>query len=293
MNAGSGPGTALAWLGAVVATTAAWWALALWPVGPQAPDWVLRTRIACFDVRPDGLPGAGGWLLLIGQPLGMLGLLIALWRDELKTGVTRLLSRRDGQLLAGLAGLAVVVGGVGVAQRVGEAAGEPFAVRDAEPAAALTRVDEPAPALRLIDQAGAEVSLESLRGRTVVVTFAYAHCATVCPLVVSDVLMARRAVERDPPAVLIVTLDPWRDTPSRLPAIAGLWALNGEAQVLSGPPDAVERTLSGWRVPRARNVRTGDISHPSLVYVVDRRGRIAYVVNGGAEVVTAAVRAVS
>jgi len=91
--------------------------------------------------------------------------------------------------------------------------------------------------------------------------------------------------------VLLVTLDPWRDTPSRLASIAELWGLNGEAHVLSGPPDVVERTLSAWRVPRTRNEKTGDISHPSIVYVVGADGRIAYVVTGNAEVISAAVRA--
>ncbi len=61
--------------------------------------------------------------------------------------------------------------------------------------------------------------------------------------------------------------------------------------MLSGTPDAVERALNAWRVPRARNEKTGDIMHPSLVYVVSADGRIAYVVNGGADTIAAAVRA--
>jgi cytochrome oxidase Cu insertion factor (SCO1/SenC/PrrC family) len=91
--------------------------------------------------------------------------------------------------------------------------------------------------------------------------------------------------------VLVVTLDPWRDTPSRLASIATSWGLDPDAHLLSGPLDAVDRTLNAWRVPRARNPRTGDISHPSVVYIVDADGRIAYVVTGGAEAISAAVRA--
>ena len=61
--------------------------------------------------------------------------------------------------------------------------------------------------------------------------------------------------------------------------------------MLSGAPDEVERTLNAWRVPRMRNQKTGDIIHPSIVYVVAADGRIAYVLNGGAETIAAAVRA--
>jgi cytochrome oxidase Cu insertion factor (SCO1/SenC/PrrC family) len=60
--------------------------------------------------------------------------------------------------------------------------------------------------------------------------------------------------------------------------------------VLSDDPEAVERALNAWRVPRARNEKTGEIVHPSVVYVIDREGRIAYVVSGGTATIAAAVR---
>ena len=46
------------------------------------------------------------------------------------------------------------------------------------------------------------------RGRPVLVTFAYAHCDTICPLVVGDVLAAQRQLTDRSPAVVVVTLDP-------------------------------------------------------------------------------------
>ena len=152
-------------------------------------------------------------------------------------------------------------------------------------------MNDAAPALALTDQNGRDVTLESYRGRPVLVAFAFAHCQTVCPLVVADVMAARRQLGDDPPAVLIVTLDPWRDTPSRLASIAKQWGLDGDAHVLSGTPEDVDRTLNGWRVPRVRNQETGDISHPSIVYVIGADGRIAYVVSGNADAISAAVRA--
>jgi cytochrome oxidase Cu insertion factor (SCO1/SenC/PrrC family) len=113
----------------------------------------------------------------------------------------------------------------------------------------------------------------------------------VCPLLVSEVLGARDVLTSRKPVVLIVTLDPWRDTPSRLPSIAERWGASGDVHVLSGVPDSVERVLNAWRIPRARNERTGDLSHPSVVYVIGPDGRIAYAVSGSQEVVRAAVEA--
>lgn len=283
--------TAVGALAAVLAIAASWWALALWPVGADAPGWLLRTREVCFGATSDTLPDAGGWLLLIGQPVGLIGLLAIVWGAELRAGLSLAMARMAGQLAVG-AVLAALVAGLGSAVvRVRAANGEPFSTGAADIAARLTRVNDVAPRLGLTDQFGAEVTLDAFRGRPVLVTFAFAHCETVCPMIVADVLAARRQLEGTPPAVVVVTLDPWRDTPGRLASIAGLWELDGDARVLSGPPDDVERVLNAWRIPRTRNQKTGDITHPSLVYVVDADGRIAYVVSGDAQAISAAVRA--
>ncbi|MGB2715824.1 MAG: SCO family protein [Vicinamibacterales bacterium] len=278
-------------LGAILAITASWWALALWPMGGAAPEWLLRTRDVCFGSTENGLPNAAGWTLLIGQPIGMIGLLATVWGAELRAELTLLMTRAAGQVAVGVVSALVVASAYSVAWRVRTAGQEPFATGTADIASQLTRVNDASPALTLTDQHGREVSLESFRGRPVLVAFAYAHCETVCPLIVSDLLSARQQSADNPPPVLVVTLDPWRDTPSRLPSIAKQWNLQDGTHVLSGQPDVVERTLNGWRIPRVRNDKTGAISHPSLVYVIDAGGRIAYVVNGSAAAIAAAVRA--
>jgi protein SCO1/2 len=282
---------AVAALGAIVAITASWWALALWPVGSAAPEWFLRTREVCFGSTADRLPNAGGWILLVGQPAGMVALLAAVWGTELREGMVLAMARATGQLTVGVVSALLVAGLGSVVVRVRTAGVEPFPAGPGATAAQLTRVNDVAPPLALTDQTGREITLESYRGRPVVVAFAFAHCQTVCPLIVADVMTARRRFGGDPPRVLIVTLDPWRDTPSRLASIAKQWGLDGDAHVLSGAPEEVERTLNGWRVPRVRNEKTGDISHPSIVYVIGADGRIAYVVSGNADAISAAVRA--
>jgi protein SCO1/2 len=282
---------AVAALGAIVAVTASWWALALWPVSSQAPEWLLRTRQVCFGSDATTLPNAGGWLLLIGQPLGMMGLLTIVWGNELRQGLGLVMTRAAGQITIGMVSAALVTGVVGTVVRVRTANGEPFPAGTADLTPLLTRVNDPAPGLALTDQAGNVVSLESFRGKPVLVSFAFAHCETVCPLIVEDVMVARSRLGGEAPAALIVTLDPWRDTPGRLPTIAKQWRLGTGAHVLSGVPEDVERTLNAWRVPRVRNEKTGDISHPSIVYVIGADGRINYVVTGGADMIAAAVRA--
>lgn len=284
--------SALITLAVIVAITAVWWSLALWRVGPSTPEWFVRTRAVCFGTTLNGLPNAGGWLLLIGQPVGLILLLVSVWGTELREGFALAMRRASGQAVVGLLGAAIITGIAAVVVRVTGWDDRVFSAGpDREIATELTRVNDEAPALALTDQRGQTITLEAFRGRPILVTFAYAHCETICPLVVNDVLAAQRQLADRSPVLVVLTLDPWRDTPSRLKAIAAGWSMGSEAHVLSGPPEAVERALNAWRVPRIRNERTGDLSHPAIVYVLGPDGRIAYVVQGNASAISAAVRA--
>jgi cytochrome oxidase Cu insertion factor (SCO1/SenC/PrrC family) len=101
----------------------------------------------------------------------------------------------------------------------------------------------------------------------------FAHCQTLCPFIVATLKQGAP----DDAEILLVTLDPWRDTPSSLGAIAARWELPARFHVLSARGvDDVTRVAAAYGVTAARDERTGDITHPGLVFVIDRDGRLAY-----------------
>ncbi|MDH3291262.1 MAG: SCO family protein [Gemmatimonadota bacterium] len=267
-------------LALIIAVTVAWWALALWPLPTEAPEWLYRTRNVCFGVAGNGLPDASGWMLLIAEPITMVAILAFLFGEGLRRGFRLLARARVGQTVLVGAILGVAVGLGAVAARVHAATSsteEWFAVT----ADMLARLDDPAPSLGLLDQVGNRVTLEQFRGRPLLVGFAFAHCTTVCPRVVQDVQRARRRLGDGGIGALIVTLDPVRDTPSRLPGMAQQWNLDPGTLVASGPINDVERVLDEWGVPRERDPLTGDVVHPALVLVIDAEGVIRYRTPGG------------
>jgi cytochrome oxidase Cu insertion factor (SCO1/SenC/PrrC family) len=279
---------ALAALAAILAITTGWWALALWPTPSDAPDWLLTAKTVCFGVAPNGLPDGSGWVALLLQPAIMLGMLLFIWGDATAAGLRAVAQGGWGRFsLGGLALLFCVgVGAAGVrVANAASAAGTDYSVTDGKLPDTYPRLDRVAPALALTDQLGNVVNLEQWHGRPVVVTFAFGHCKTVCPVVVHDVRQARQRLSEAAPVMLVVTLDPWRDVPSRLPTIAGLWNMSGEEYVLSGAVDEVEATLDAWNIPRSRDLATGDITHPRLVYLIDRDGKIAYATNAGVDAI--------
>lgn len=289
---------ALGALGGLVVVTVAWWALALWPVPGGNPAWLERARLVCFGATESGLPDASGWLLLVGQPLGMLGLLMVGWGRTVRAAVAHLSGSVPGQVVMGATAL-LLVGGLGAAgvrvANASEAAAFQPPPAGEMPSPDYPRLDREAPAERLVDQHGRRVGVDDLAGRPALVTFAFGHCTTLCPVVVHRARAARELVAEaggEAPALVVVTLDPWRDLPSRLPHLAEQWELPDEALVLSGEVDEVNAALDAWGVARERDPLTGDITHPPLVFVLDREGTVAYASTGGAEALAELVRRV-
>jgi len=115
-------------------------------------------------------------------------------------------------------------------------------------------------------------------------TFAFGHCKTICPLVVHESVRAQRVLADEArgeggagPVVLVVTLDPWRDTPSRLPHLSEQWELATDGLAVSGSVQAVTELLDGLDVQRQLDMATGDIVQPALVFLIDEDGRIVWI----------------
>jgi cytochrome oxidase Cu insertion factor (SCO1/SenC/PrrC family) len=274
------PPLAVVALAAILGITAAWWALALWPLGAGAPEWIVVTREVCFGASRTGLPNAGGWLLLVGEPIGMAAVLLVVWGADLRSGLARLHGRWPGRLASAAVVLASVVGLVAAGRRVATAMGtgapEPFSVAAPLP----PRSDAPAPALALTDQFGGTTDLASYRDRWVMVTFAFGHCEDICPVIVDHAKRARSDEGAGEVPLLVITLDPWRDTPDRLGAIATAWGLGADDRVLSGSVAAVNAALDRWAVARTRDETTGELFHGSTIVLVDPDGRTAWRVEG-------------
>lgn|GEM_PF-4158560 len=89
---------------------------------------------------------------------------------------------------------------------------------------------------------------------------------------------------------MVVTVDPWREPPERLAALATQWRLPDRVYLLSGSIDSVAAVLERFRVHTIRDTLTGEVTHSSLAQVAGAGGRIQFLVNSTSPALTDALR---
>ena len=145
----------------------------------------------------------------------------------------------------------------------------------------VTRPRTLLPTVALVDQHGSRAPIAVPGAARTLVTFAFGGCEAVCPTAVHDLLSVRDGTGQPDVPIVVVTLDPWRDTPDRLATIARHWGLASKDRVLSGSVAEVEALLDAIGVHRARNEQTGNVDHLTTVLVVSSESRILWRGVGG------------
>ena len=153
-------------------------------------------------------------------------------------------------------------------------------------AAARSRADElpelgPAPDFSLLSQDGKPVTLISLRGKVVAVTFIYTYCSNICPLLTHELVEVQDALGADfgrNVAFVAITLDPEQDTPEMLKLYAQAHGANLAGwNFLTGPVGSVREVARRYGVVAMKN-NNGAIDHNLVTSIVDASGvlRVQY-----------------
>jgi protein SCO1 len=176
-------------------------------------------------------------------------------------------------LLAAAVGIAIGLGAALLVHKPQQPAAQPNPLQAQATWPAGTK---PAPGLTLRDEAGAVVSLRSLRGRVVLLTFLDSRCRRECPLegrVLGDALHDIRGTRA---VVVVVSVDPWADTPASTLAFAERAGWSGDWHWLLGKRSELAPVWHAYHIAVKRT--PGDVLHSAALYLIDPRGdlRSAY-----------------
>ena len=134
----------------------------------------------------------------------------------------------------------------------------------------------------LTDQASRPFRFQSLRGKVVIVAFAYTTCPDVCPLITAAMRQIQdglRGEERKGTYLITVTTDPEIDTPQVLAAYAKRYGVDhANWAFVTGDEAALKKVWKNFGVGVKRKAR-GLIDHTTLTAVIDRSGtmRVVYI----------------
>jgi protein SCO1 len=143
-----------------------------------------------------------------------------------------------------------------------------------------TIIDNPTPidGVELVRTGGKAVTFpDAWQGKTLLVFFGYANCPDVCPLTMAELAKIYRDLgEPEGLQVVMVTVDPSRDTPQRIEQYVE--GFHPDFMGLSGEPVAVAKAASAFYATSLEQA-DGTVAHNSHVTLVDRQGRMRLIYN--------------
>jgi protein SCO1 len=146
----------------------------------------------------------------------------------------------------------------------------------------------PAPALSTLrNYDGTSFNLASERGKAVFVTFLYAHCPDVCPLIASNLHNAYARMTpamRSRVAIVAVSVDPHGDNARTVAAFVRQHELTGEARYLIGSARQLGPVWEAWKVGSEKDSSDPAlVNHSALVYGVSAGGKLTTIYSASFE----------
>jgi protein SCO1/2 len=176
--------------------------------------------------------------------------------------------------IAGVAAAALAGIAIGIAfhrQLTGSAAADTLTLPALHGQATWAAGERAAPPFELRDQRGRAVTLASLRGRTLALTFLDSLCKEACPIEGRMLGAAvRQASGRARPQLVAVSVDPAGDTPNTVAHAIRKWRLPADTIWLLGSHARLKPVWDAYRI--TVDPVSGDIVHSTAVYLIDRDG---------------------
>lgn len=134
------------------------------------------------------------------------------------------------------------------------------------------------PATQLVNQSGASFDRSQLEGRWSLLFFGFTHCPGICPMTLTTLAQVKKQLSgklpgEELPQVVLVSVDPERDTPERL---AGYVTQFDPAFIgITGSDAAIDEFAGALGIAHKKVGAGADymIDHTAAITMVDPKGR--------------------
>jgi len=120
---------------------------------------------------------------------------------------------------------------------------------------------------------GNAVSLSSLRGRVVVLSFLYTRCPDTCPITAAKFRAAQNTLGTDAANFVAVSVDPDGDTPAAVRAFSDRHELREGWRYLIGTRAQLQVVWAKYGVGAFSSATDSSVAHNDAIFVIDPKGR--------------------
>jgi protein SCO1/2 len=133
---------------------------------------------------------------------------------------------------------------------------------------------------------GNAVTLSSLRGKVVVLSFLYTRCPDTCPITAAKFRSAQNTLGADGAQFVAVSVDPDGDTPAAVRAFSDKHGLREGWRYLIGSRAQLQPVWTAYGIGAFESAMGSGVDHNDAIFVIDRQGRERELVHSDIEVST-------
>ena len=124
-----------------------------------------------------------------------------------------------------------------------------------------------------------DITLESLRGKVIVLVMVYTSCQAACPRLISDMKNIYTQLEKHNPdrlKMVLVSIDPKTDTPERLNSFAIENKIDQKPWLLLRSTEENTRELANVLAVKYKSISPIDFSHSNIISVFNSEGELVF-----------------
>jgi protein SCO1 len=128
-------------------------------------------------------------------------------------------------------------------------------------------------------QNGEQITLEDLKGETLVTVMIYTACKTACPRLVADMRNIEAEVSaksKEKVKYIMVSIDPKNDSPEKLKTFAKDNAMDDDKWLFLQGTEETVRDFANILAVKYKQISPIDFSHSNIISVFDTKGVLKY-----------------